>query len=579
MSRLPAVYAAKDIRFGADSYFDAWLYTTLIDNNIEYHMNTSLTASPEQVRFMVALEPDQVYLPCSDSIFRLLLDTKTSYDLQKHYNRAWRIITRLVRHVAADTAEKQRILRFCRYRFRTYMEQHTIIPSRMVKRMTNIVFALSEQDDPWFKQRSAANVKAHKFLHSSLLQSMLNSVPTGCIGSDIVSMRHELDHVELARLMYLSAMARPWITTLPSPEQISTGFAKALPAAAAVRDKFSTDDGSKIILFLVDADGGLVFDLAVIYRLMRMGHKVILALKEGFYFYAPTIRDAATDPVLEQFLEKGVVVDDPALSKNRLLSLLREFRLVIISDGTRERLNLFRTSTTFARAWKEADLILAKGWRNADVLLGSSHEFTRDIVCFHIDKAGAYGIRTKAHAYGIKKFSEQALIDKAEVIIDAMRTARRQGKSVMFYSCIIGSIPGQVSTAIELVQAFVARLRRKLADTYIVNPTEHFEDGLDGDDLMFMWERVQRSGYIDVWRFQTVEDIEASFALLKRKVPPAWSGKDSTFSTGCTKEMQIAQDMQARNGEMQIIGPASEKFFRRSEYGVGKYHDVKIGGR
>lgn len=579
MSKLPDIYAAKDIRFGANSHFDAWLYTVLIDNNVEYHMNTSLTASPEQIRFMVALENDQVYLPCSDMIFRLLLDRKSSNDLQKQYNRAWRIIVRLVRNVASDKQERQRILRFCRYRFRTYMEQHTIIPSRMVKRMTNIVFALGEQDDPWFKQRSAANAKAHKLLHSALMQGMLNEAPKACLGNDIVSIRHELDHVELARLMNLAAMSRHWLTTLPSPEQIHTSFDKALSAAAAVRDHFGTEDGAKIILFLADADGGLVFDLAVIYRLMRMGHKVILALKEGFYFYAPTIRDAATDPVLEQFLDKGVVVEDPAISKNRLLSLLREFRLVVISDGTRERLNLYRTSTTFARAWKEADLIMAKGWRNADVLLGTSHEFTRNILCFHVDKQGSYHIHTKAHAFDVKKFSEQALVAKAESIIDAMRDARRQGKSVMFYSCVIGSIPGQVSTAIELVQTFVAKLRRKLADTYIVNPTEHFEDGLDGDDLMFMWERVQRSGYIDVWRFQTVEDIEASFALLKRKVPPVWSGKDATFSTGCTKEMQIAQDMQARNGEMQIIGPAPEKFFRRGDYGVGKYFDVKIGGR
>lgn len=579
MAKLPNLTAAKDIRFGENSYFDAWLYTVLIDNNVEYHMNTSLTASPEQVRFMVALEDNQVYLPCSDAIFRLLLDTKNPRALQGHYNRAWRIIVRLVRNVAADKAERQRLLRFCRYRFLTYMEQHTIIPSRMVKRMTNIVFALREQEDPWFKPRSAANQKAHKLLLSPLMQGMLNAAPVGCLGNDIVSIRHELDYVELARLMCLAAMSRPWLDKAPSPDVIQTRFADAVAKAASVRDLFSTGDGTKIILYLVDADGGLVFDLAVIYRLLRMGHKVILALKDGFYFYAPTIRDAVTDPTLEQYLEKGLVVDDPALSKNKLLSLLREFRLVIISDGTRERLNLYRTSTTFARAWKEADIVLGKGWRNADVLLGTSHEFTRDILCFSVDKTGEYSIRTKAHAADVKKFSEQALVDKAEALIDAMRSARRQGKTVMFYSCIIGSIPGQVDTAIEIVQTFVARLRRKLADTYILNPTEHFEDGLDGDDLMFMWERVQRSGYIDVWRFQTVEDIEASFALLKRKVPPVWSGKDATFSTGCTKEMQIAQDMQARNGEMQIIGPAAEKFFRRGEYGVGKYHDVKIVGR
>ena len=141
---------------------------------------------------------------------------------------------------------------------------------------------------------------------------------------------------------------------------------------------------------------------------------------------------------------------------------------------------------------------------------------------------------------------------------------------------MIGSIPGETGTAIEIVRAFVDNLRKKMDNILIINPAEHFIEGMDGDDLMYMWEQVQRSGFIDVWRFQTVEDIEESFALLGRKVPPQWSGKDSTFSTGCTKEMRIALDVQAKNREMQIIGPDPRRFFRRGEYGVGKYFDASI---
>ena len=99
---------------------------------------------------------------------------------------------------------------------------------------------------------------------------------------------------------------------------------------------------------------------------------------------------------------------------------------------------------------------------------------------------------------------------------------------------------------------------------------------MDGDDLMYMWEHVQRSGLLEVWRFQTVEDIEAGFALLGRKVPSVWTGKDSTFSTGCTKEMRIALDVQKSQPELQIIGPAAERFFRRRDYGVGKYFDATL---
>jgi hypothetical protein len=171
---------------------------------------------------------------------------------------------------------------------------------------------------------------------------------------------------------------------------------------------------------------------------------------------------------------------------------------------------------------------------------------------------------------------------KAEKLIESMRQANAAGRTVIFYSAIIGSIPGQTKTAITVLNVFIAHLRSKLEQSLIINPAEHFEPGMDGDDLMYMWEKVQRSGFIDVWRFQTVEDIERSFELLGQKMPAVWNGKDATYSTGCTKEMRIALDVQKKHPEMQIIGPDPERFFRRREYGVGKYFDVsleKIGDR
>jgi hypothetical protein len=182
----------------------------------------------------------------------------------------------------------------------------------------------------------------------------------------------------------------------------------------------------------------------------------------------------------------------------------------------------------------------------------------------------------KPKAEHVRKFSEEAILAKADGIISQMRRARAAGKTVMFYSAIVGSIPGQVKLAIEVLNTFVAHLRSRLEGTFIINPGEHFEEGMDADDLMFMWERVQRSGLLNVWRFQTDMDIEKSFELMGKRVPPVWAGKDSTYSTGCTKEMSIALSVQKRQPELQIIGPSPEKFLRRREYGVGKYCDASI---
>jgi len=46
-----------------------------------------------------------------------------------------------------------------------------------------------------------------------------------------------------------------------------------------------------------------------------------------------------------------------------------------------------------------------------------------------------------------------------------------------------------------------------------------------------------------------------SFELVGEKIPSVWAGKDALYSTGCTKEMKIALEVQQKYPEMQIIGP------------------------
>lgn len=577
MNSAETATAVRDIRLGQDVRFDAWLYSMMMDNNVAYRMNPDIIAGPEQMAFMVSLEENQVYLPCSDATFALLRDPSRAGELLRQYNRSWRIIMRLVRMLTQPGQERRRVLQFCRFRFRQSIAQHTLIPSRLVKRMTNLVLAQGNlSDDPWQERRRESAKRQLTLLETPAVRENLEAMPGGDMPGSIPAARRRLDYVELSRLLCLSAMSRPWLAETPDAAAVRDAMDRAVRACAPLRDYFVKSAGrAATILFLCDADGGAVLDLAMLNRLIDMGHRVIFAAKSGFFFFAPTLEDVDTDPSYAPMLRRGVVLRDPRMSKNELLRCLREHRLAVIGDGTRERLNLYRTSVTFSRAWKEADLILGKGWRSADVLLGTSHEFTRDIICYWHDGEG-FHIRLRPHAAAVRKFSEADITARAATIIAGMREAHARGRTVMFYSCVIGSIPGETKTAIALVTAFVDNLRKKMDNVLIINPAEHFIEGMDGDDLMYMWEKVQRSGQIDVWRFQTVEDIEESFALLGRKVPPQWSGKDSTFSTGCTKEMRIALDVQTSNREMQIIGPDPQRFLRRGEYGVGKYFDASI---
>jgi hypothetical protein len=229
-------------------------------------------------------------------------------------------------------------------------------------------------------------------------------------------------------------------------------------------------------------------------------------------------------------LDGASFIKDPSISKRELLEKLKtDTQLFIISDGTQERLNFLLTSTTFARMFKEADVVISKGegqWRR---LFATPFEFTRDVFNVRLGKDGEEVVVSykPKHAEAVK-FSEQDLKEKAQALIREMIAAKGRGEKVIFYSAIIGSIPGQMETAVLILTAFVSDLRKNNKKSYIIHPAEHFVPGMDADDLMYMWEVVQRSGLIDIWRFQTVEDIETSFRLLNREVPPEWLGKEST---------------------------------------------------
>jgi uncharacterized protein with ATP-grasp and redox domains len=578
MSNLPAIDRVKDIKMSSDPVLEAWLYHFLTENNIEYLLNPSIVASPEQLRFMVALEDDQVYLPCDDALF-FLIYRQLGAELAEEYLKVWRFISDLVQAYDMTPEDSRRILALCRYRFNLFFAERMILPSRMAKRLLTIVLSQCGDPDPYRERKRLTNERMADFLKDDAVRAILYACPSFDAACETIPhMRWKLSTIEMTRLLVLSTLSALWKSGI-SLEEVARNLAENAQSCAVIRDVFGPEETPrKKVLYIPDVAGSFVFDIAFMQSLLRQGHQVVLVLKDAFYFDSPTLWDVEGEPLLQELLENAHLTRDDSLTKNGLLQLLREYQFVIISDGLAEQLNLYRASVTFARAWKECDVVIAKGRRNSLVLLGSSHEFTRDIVCCWRSEDDKFHLAVKPKAVWVRQFSEQDILVRARGIIHDMHVAKNEGKTIMFYSAIIGSLPGQTKVAVALVNAFVKNLRSRMDNTVIITPAEHFEEGMDGDDLMFMWEHVQRSGLLDVWRFQTVEDIEKSFSLLRKKVPSVWSGKDSTFSTGCTKEMRIALDVQKSQPELQIIGPSPEKFFRRRDYGVGKYFDVALKG-
>jgi len=575
-----AFTTARDIRYDRDPCLDALLLHFMTENSLEHSIDPE-NATPEQIRFIVSLDEDAFYAPCSDWMLHFLLKSRLDPSLLREYLDQWRLLVRTVREALPKGPARKRILLLCRYKFRMTLKAPILIPSRLLKRMLTIFLALSGIPDPYHEKKRRKNRRAKAFLESPFYNRLVNVCPEERLEcTRITDLRFELDLLEMARLLFFSTHKPFWNNDDAISGLNADDMRNSLSDVdfSPLRTVFAQERGPLRILYLPRASGGILLDLKVVRSLLRQGHRVVLALKDGFYFDSPTVWELDTDPVLAEAFRDAYFLQNDRVTKNELLQAIREHPLVVISDGTRERFNPYRLSVTFARAWKECDLVLAKGEAYYRRLIGASHNFTRDVLVFFSDAQGKFRMFYKPKPTHVHKFSEEAILSKADAIITQMREARAEGKTVMFYSAVVGSIPGQVKVAIEVLNTFVGFLRSRLEDTFIINPGEHFEEGMDADDLMFMWERVQRSGYLNVWRFQTDADIEKSFELMGKRVPPVWAGKDSTYSTGCTKEMQIALSVQKRQPELQIIGPGPEKFLRRREYGVGRFSDVAVRG-
>ncbi len=582
MFKLPKIKELDEIYYGKDPHLDAWILHFMTENNLDYLVNPVDNASREQLKFMVDLDEDQFFAPCSNKMLKKLLASESSDELRSEYRILWKRFTKLAWEMIQDTYNRKKIITLCKHKFHKSYKSPFIIPSRLLKRMLSILLSLAGIIDPYEERKRESSKKAFEFLNSINFRTMINNCPDISMWcSEISELRYFLDKIVLKRLFRLSIENELWEKGEVNITQNELDKCMPLNQLESIFD--STIDPRKYpnlkILYLPNNTGGLIIDLLIIKILIRMGHKIILALKDGFYFDYPTIWDFEKNPCLMEMVKdiSTKIIEGRNISKKDFLHYLKENDLVIISDGTRERLNLYRTSVTFARAWKESDLIIAKGNGNFRRLIMTSHKFTRDVIAFYKDENNSeIKLSFKKKSPRIRKITEKEIISRAQRIIEQMRAARERGEKVMFYSAIVGSIPGQTKMAIKILNTFVNYLRKKLDKTFIINPAEYFIEGMDGDDLMYMWEIVQRSGFIDIWRFQTFADIEKSFELMGMKVPPVWAGKDATFSTGCTQEMKIALEEQKKHPEMQIIGPDPEKFFRRKGYGVGKYYDQVI---
>ena len=577
----------------SDPAFQAWVASFLDENHLNHLTSPDMVASPAQVRFMVALEEGQHYYPCPEPEYHAIISKSNSPLLREKYNQVWKNIYGLVEKCIDDQQQRDFLFELLNIKYLHETANNNVIPSRVEKRLFKLFMVTTQIEDPLREDKAACNKRAEDiYLSEGFIKSVNRPAgehtPAPCFpGESIESARRHLDATKLLRLLQASIQTdfRPearskteeeWDDLFARPVS-GDGWSKLENFLLSPREDLLGYWCPRTILYIPEKSGEIVYDLAVVKFLVRLGHVVVMAVKSAAFYDQVCLGDIVHDPVIRKMVQRADLITNPRLTKNQVAQVLRnDAPFNIISDGTMEELNLMLTSVSFARFFKEVDGIIAKGSIQKSRFFDTPFEFTQDVYCLTPGEDGSLGIWFKPRSSRIPRFSTSDLEGMAQKIIDEMRKAKNSGMTVMFYSGIVGSIPGETETAIKVMTTFIDELKEQQAGVLIINPSQHFEPGLDADDLMYMWEIVQRSGYIDIWRFQTHEDIERSFVLMGQKMPPQWVGKDSTFSTGCTKERAIAADVQKQNPELQIIGPDQERFIRRSEYGIGLFADTRL---
>ena len=571
---------------GKDPHLDAWLTAFFLENHIDPFAYPNKVATMEQIEFMVFLEDKEQYFPCSDEMFTAIMSRNSRAYLRKRYQVVRDKVIRMVDEFIESAYDKEFLTALIRIKYAHEIESLLMIPSRLEKRLCKIFASQTHIENPHAGKKQEENRQAQALLTSAAFYTALNQID-GAIQHieqfSLGSLRKKIKEIELQRLLSMMCAGHLWAQHQDPPPSVET-FHRLFETRISgnglphLMDLIHTQ--KRKILWLTDESGGVMVDVAVARFLAGLGHLVILAVKEAPVFKKVAITDTRNDPVLAKALADSHFIFEKTISKNRLVQLLKQDEnIYVVSDGTKENLNLLLTTTTFARIFKEVDFVVSRGHDQKRRLIQTHFQFTRDIINMTVeDHEGSpelsivFKPRHPAYIY----FSHRDLEERANRIIDQMKAAKDKNMTVMFYSGIIGSIPGKIDVAKKIMTRFVDHLKKQYPDLFVINPSKYYEAGMDADDLMYMWEIVQTSNFIDVWRFQTAEDISKSFALMNQKVPPEWIGKDATYSTGCTKEMRIAQEALRTNPEMQIIGPSLDKFMRRNEYGVGSMYDQRL---
>jgi hypothetical protein len=161
---------------GKNPDLDAWYTVFFLENHIDHYAYPSKVGSPKQIEFMVSLEGDERYYPCSDETFCSIM-SRTQNDLtEKSYRIIYNGILKLIDDLIYSRQEKKFLKSLIKIKYDHEIEQNIIIPSRLEKRLYKIFVSRTHIEDPYVLPKRNRNLKISNILKSDIFEKALNSI-------------------------------------------------------------------------------------------------------------------------------------------------------------------------------------------------------------------------------------------------------------------------------------------------------------------------------------------------------------------------------------------------------------------
>jgi len=167
---------SSSYKHGKNPEIDAWHTAFYIENHLDYYSYKEHVASPEQVRFMVYLDENDQYYPCSDEMFEAIINRNQSGFLQKKYNEVLQRVLELVNSNIDDDREKTYLEALIIIKYKHETRDEIMLPSRLEKRLLNIFYHRTQIDDPLRFKKAMRNRKVNEALESPEFKKALNPV-------------------------------------------------------------------------------------------------------------------------------------------------------------------------------------------------------------------------------------------------------------------------------------------------------------------------------------------------------------------------------------------------------------------